>query len=164
MAAPGVVTPGTPLGAKMPEGFRCKLSFGRLTTFAFWARELTPAPVNNGNALDVTTFYNTLFKTKRPQVLYEVGDIQAVGLWDADIFKDAQYKALLGLESNISILFPQGSTFSVFGYLQSITPSRMTHGEVPMTTINVVVTNWDYVNHVEAGPAYADGYTGTADS
>lgn len=163
MAAPSVVTPGTPAGSKMPEGFRCKLSFGRLTTFAFWAKELTLFPINNGTPLDTTTFYNTLFKTKRPQVLYECGEVQAVGLWDPDVYKDAQYKALLGLETNISALFPQASTLSWFGFLQAITPGRLTSGEVPIMTLNIAVSNWDYTNHVEAGPAYSDGYTGTAD-
>lgn len=164
MAAPALVSAANPLGNKMPDGWKFRITFGLMTTFSVWATEISPPAVEGGPALPYTTFLNSSFMTKRPQYLWEIEAFSFTGMYDPDYWKDTMYKVLVNRETNFTILWPTSSTWTAYGYVRRLAPQRAAKGTQPLMDVTVEVTNWDYINKTEAGPVYVDNSTGTADS
>jgi len=167
MAAPSVQTRGTPAGSRLKRGWRSKFTFGLATTLPIWEFEIQLFEVDGGPPIPLSTFFNSVFHTKAPQALLDFTQLKVKGLYDPDIWKDANgYKTILNIEQACTLLWPTTGTLSFFGFPTKMrfTTLMVQQTEAPAVEFDVEVSNWDPVNRVEAGPAYADGYTGTSDT
>lgn len=165
MAAPSVVTRGTPAGAALKSGFRSKFGVAALTTFALWEFEITPGAWEGGEPIPFSSFFNTKYHTKRPQTLIEIGPYTITGKYEPNIFGPSMLPSLINVETTGTLLWPDLGTVSCYGWMRSCSFSNaLKEGQLPQATIVFEVSNWDVVNHVEAGPSFVDGYSGTADS
>jgi len=167
MAAPSVQTRGTPAGSKLRRAWRSKFTFGLAPTLPIWEFEITPWTFNGGPMINTSTFFNTLFHTKQFQGLIDVEKLVVKGLYDTDLLKDTNgYKTIMNQEQACTLLYPNLGTVSIFGgpNVMRFTTMVFNGTEAPAVEFDVEVTNWDPNNHVEAGPSYVDGYTGTSDT
>lgn len=158
MAAPSTTARQNPPGIKLPDGFSSKIAFSRDPDLDVWERTVKPSGTDGGEPIDVTTMHNTTWRTKRPRSLKDKSNITVEAGVDPSAFD--QLDELVNEEGSITQIFPDGGTESVWGFLKSWEPSNFTEGEMPTVTLEIVVTNWDPVNRVEAGPARVE-VTGT---
>lgn len=165
MAAPGLVTRTTPTGAHMPDGFgACRFAFGRLPSFGIREFEITPGKITGGTPIPQTTFFNLAWHTKAPQVLLDIENFKIKGQYSPDILKPtSSLLTLINQPGACSFVWPQGSSFTFFGYAMSATFGVIKEGTLPEVEIEVVVTNYDPVLRIEAAPVYVAGYAGTSD-
>lgn len=158
MTAPSPTARGTPSGISLKDGYQCLITFGANATLGIWEKELSPPGMDGGEKIDVTTMHNVDYKTFVPQALVTLTGNSVKAAYDPGAFSSIVQQ--VNREDTITFRFADGSTWAYYGYLRVFKPDNMQIGQFPMATIEIEVTNWDYVNKVEAGPAIAS-VTGT---
>jgi hypothetical protein len=109
--------------------------------------------------MNTSTQFNVKYHTKRPRKLINTEGAKIKFQLAAGT--KAEVEALINLEATITEIYPDGSTYAYFGYYKSVKFAAFKEGEKPTGDLEIVETDWDYVNSVEAGPAFAPAY-GTA--
>ena len=159
MAAPTPTTRATPSGIVIPEGFRSLITFARKSNIAFWEKSVTSAGLDGGDKIDITTQHNQRVKTFYPRRLFSGSDGSIKVAIDAKAKNDVM-NILLNQPDTITELFPDGSTYCYYGYLQKFEMGEFVEGGFPEATVTIVQTNYDHVNRVEALPVFTE-VTGT---
>lgn len=152
MAAPTPGTRTTPTAWKTDQGYRIEIVNSINPAVALWEIEVTPQGVEGGDAIDTTTQFNNIWHTKRPRALINAtgGKIKA----QLAAGTRNQATALINKEATITEIYPDGSTYAYYGFFKNVKFDAFKEGEKPTCEVEIVETDWDYVNSVEAGPAY----------
>ena len=151
MAAPSVVMSlHAPEGIPLGDGHGTLITFAASSTVSFWEMTVTPPGADGGEPVATTSMHNDLWRTKRPRQLIELTDCSLNAQYDPNLYTDIL--TLINVETTIGVRFPDGSLMAFYGYLRSFTPQEIQEGSPPTANIVIVPTNWDPVNHVEAGP------------
>lgn len=155
MAAPTATTRQSPPdGIYLPDGFRSLITFDRDPDIEFFEKSVQPPGIDGGDAIDTTTMHNVAWRTFRARKLKTMTPFSCKVAYDPLVF--SSINNLINQEGTVTIRFADGSTIAVFAYLKSFEPSELQEGQFPEATINVVPTNWDPVNDVEAGPTVTE--------
>ena len=157
MAAPAHTARVTPTGTKLDDPFPTTLAFSLAPNVGLWEKSIKPPGADGREPIDTTTMFNTTCVTKAPRVL--VDSTNATGKFQYDpAVLPVIYSTLLNKRGSITVWFATGAHWSYYGYLQKFTPTENSDStEPPMADVEVVITNWDPVNNVEALPAYSAG-------
>lgn len=157
MAAPASTARSTPVGKFLEEQFATKIAFSRLPAAAFWERTVTPPAVDGGDPIDITTMFNTEWRTAAPRTLKSLMPFDVVAAYDPRFYNEA-INTLINEEGSITVHHPDGSKEDFYGYLRSFTPgdNAQDGGDMPTATLNIVPTMWDPTNDVEADPVHTD--------
>ena len=146
--------------AVMEDGFSTTIEFGQ-TESTFCAKTVTPPAMIMGGANDVSCMSNTQYRTKASKKLIDLGDVTAVGYYNASLYDT--FVANLGTNQEITINFPQvagestsGGVLTFFGFLDSFTPGASEEGSAPEATVVIVVTNRDLTG-AESAPEFTPG-------
>ena len=157
MAAPSVVTPGTPSGFKLTEGFHFRIAFAKANTVGLWAKRVKPFGLTNGDKIDITDQENTLYRTAVARALIDLTDGTLSCAYNVASLSTIRGQLMgRGNEGAITAVVQDGSTVTVFGYVSDFEPQETGDGEQPMANVTIKVTNWDPVNKVEAGPVFSE--------
>lgn len=156
MAAPSTTAIATPSGIPLHEGYRAIIVFARLPTASFWVRTVKPPGVTKGEPIDITTQHNVEHTTKAEAALKEWTNAQVVASFDPNLYNNIK-NSLLGsrlasANGSVTIHFPDGSTLDFFGWGNNFDFSAFERLNKPEVTFDVVVSNFDPANDVEAGP------------
>lgn len=153
MAAPTVTARATPAGIKLDRGHSTKIAFARDSNVSFWEKEVTPPAVDGGDPIDTTTMFNTAYRTFASRALVTLPEFTVSAAYDPNVINDV-ITNLINQAGAITVHFPDGSTYSFFGYLKAFSPQGLSqdNADQPMAEVTIVVTNWDPANRVEAGP------------
>ena len=161
MAAPTPTARVAPNGTKLKDGYKSVITFARLSNFAIFEKSMTPPGYDGGDPIEQTTMHNDDVHTKAPQSLIDCTNSTIKCAYDPKCYKDSGGAlSLINIEDTITQRFSDGSTLAYYGYLKSWTPDEMSMGEQPEATVEIVVTNFDPVNKVEALPVLTE-VTGT---
>lgn len=153
MTAPSPAsTPNVPTGIKVDQGFKVRYVHSANTAINFWEISVKPPAIDGGEGIDTSVQANTKWHTMRPRALIKVGTMTAKVQYDADVY--SSLASLVNVEGTITVFWPNGDTLCFYGFYKSVTPSDMAEGEKPTADMEIVVTNWDYTGHVEAGPVF----------
>jgi hypothetical protein len=117
---------GTPTGKKIENGFRIKITFASNATVNFWERAVKPPGFDGGDPTDTTTQFNTTVRTKGSRKLITITDITGTVLYDPAVIP--QILALINVEQAVTVLWPDGATLALYGYLKNFEPAEMGHG------------------------------------
>lgn len=152
MAAPTATARQTPTPTKIriDEGFSIKITFASQPALAVHEKMVTPSGWSAGGGIDVTSQFNLEVFTKRARRLKEQTPVTYKAAYSPDELD--VIRGLIGFEDTITETFPDGTTLAYYGFLDEFTPDQFEIGKQPEATMKVVPTNWDKVNHVEAGP------------
>jgi hypothetical protein len=152
MAAPAATARTTPTGYRMDEGFKAKITFSLKPTLKVWEIDVNPPSVTGGEAIKTTTQHNLAWHTKAPQTLKECGPISLSVTYDPD---ELPYiYSMINVNQTVTVLHPDSATDAFFAYLKDFKPGKYSIGEKPTAEMEIVVTNWDAANKVEAGPTH----------
>ena len=156
MAAPTPLAIGTrtgQTGRKIDQGYQVLIGLSNSLAVNFWEISVKPPGIDGGDAIDTSTQFNTAVHTSRARFLKKITDAGAKVQFDADCLSSCY--AQVNVEQVITIFFPDGDRYTFFGYLKSFMPGDMAEGAKPEADIVIVVTNWDYINGVEAVPVFS---------
>lgn len=154
MAAPTPTIRQEPSGIKLQDGYKTLITFDHDPDICFWEKTVTPPGIDGGDSIEQTTMHNDDWRTMAPRSLKTLMDSNTVVAWDPNLY--TRILVLINREGTITVRFPDGSTLAYYGYLKSFEPSEMVEGTQPEATVNIVPTNWDYVNKVEAAPVLTE--------
>jgi hypothetical protein len=155
MAAPVPQTRVLPTAVRLDDGYQSVIVFDGYESLAIYEKSVQPPAMDGGDPIDTTTMLNTTVETKKPQCLVGFDDGTVVAAYDPGEL-DTLY-ALVNEEISITYAYPDGSAYCHWGSVRRVEPSPLVKGEQPEVTLTIVVTNWDPVNCVEAGPVFVDG-------
>lgn len=159
MAAPTPSARVTPTAWKEDQGFRIQVTNSVNPAIALWEIEVTPQGVEGGDPIDTSNQFNVKWHTKRPRALVnaEGGKMKCAVCAGSR----HEFEALVNIEGVITEHLPDGSTECYYGYYKSIKFDAFKEGERPTCEVEIVETDFDPVNAVEAGPVFT-GASGTA--
>lgn len=154
MGAPAPTVRGVPAGRRIPEGFRSYITFASSTTIGFFEVGVKPPSVDGGEPIDISTQHNLVYHQMYPRALKKIDSITFEAAYDPDFLP--AIRALVNTPDTITVLYPDGSTDAMFGYLQKIEFSEFKEGEFPKCNGTIVVTNTDNASAslAEQGPVF----------
>jgi hypothetical protein len=153
VAAPTVSTRTIPTGLKLPDGYQSTISFASKPGIKLWERNLAWPGIDGGDPINITTMLNVAWRTFGAKKLKTLSPFTVNVAYDPDVYPDIL--ALINLLDSITFHFPTAAYLCFYGYARNFMPQELQEGEFPMAAMNVVPTNYDPVNHVEAAPVYS---------
>lgn len=150
MAAPAETTRVTPVGIMLEDGFSSKIAFARDPDISLWEKSMKPPGAEGGDAIEQTTMHNLVYRTMASRALITLTESTMKCAFDMQVY--SQIIALINQPGAITQHFPDGSKLSYFGFLKNFEPDELQEGTQPEASCTIVPTNYDPVNHVEAGP------------
>jgi len=149
MALPSATAWQTPSGIPLWDGFFTLITFANDPDIGLWEKSTTPPGQDGGDAIDVTTFHNTTYRTKWPRSLVEITDGSFKAAYDPASW--TQILAQINVRQEITVTFNDLSTEAFWGHLKSAIPDEHTDGGQPECTVTFVVDNIDDA-YAESGP------------
>lgn len=151
MAAPSTTALTTPAGIALWDGFSSRIAFDRDPDASLWVKTLKLPGIDGGDAIDVTTMHNTLYRMFRERSLITITDATGTAAFDPNAWNNA-ISNLINQNGAITFHCPDDSTLDVWGYLRTFDIQEFTEGGHPVVNFAITVTNFDPTNKVEAGP------------
>lgn len=155
MANPVTTVRQTPGGIQLKEGFPVKVSFARDPDFEMAEKSVKPPMVNGGEAIDITTQFNNLLRTKYPRTLHELGPISGRSAYNPKAFASARSN-LVNQNGSVTCRWADGSTLDLFAFLRVFDPQEMSEGAQPEAAYEIEISNYDNATNAEVGPVYTD--------
>lgn len=141
--------------ARIDDGFATTIAFSAGTsgvTFLCYEKEVTPPGLSAEGPNDTTTMRNTLYRTKAPKSLVTMLPGSFVAAYDPEVIDEIV--AMLGVNQSIVITFPDDSTWTFWGWIDSFVPGPIVEGEQPTADVTIEVSNQNG-SQVETAPVYA---------
>lgn len=155
MAAPVLAVRAIPLAIRLDSGYQSLVVFRAIENLAIFEKTVQPPSPNGGDAIMTTTMLNQFSETKAPQRL--VGDDDAIVVAAYDPAVMSTLRQMTNVPDSITFAYPDGSAEVYWGYLQKVAKSPLQKDQQPEMTLTIVITNWDPINCVEAGPVFVNG-------
>ena len=112
--------------------------------------------IDMGGENDTTTMRNEHWRTRQPKKLKTLTNMSVTGAYDAELYDDAQILALIGVNQEITVTFPDLDTLVFWGWLDKFTPGEISEGSQPTATLEIIPSNQDDSNpQVETAPVWA---------
>lgn len=138
---------------RIDDGHATLFTFGSNPAVKFFEKTVTPPGVEGGGENDTTTMRNLNWRTRAPKKLKTLSNSSTTVSYDPAIYDDVL--ALLQTNQQITVTFPDASTVTFWGWLDSFVPGENTEGEQPTAEITVIPSNQDNTG-AEVAPVYAD--------
>jgi hypothetical protein len=154
MAAPAATARQTPAGIKLKDGHGTLVTFAADTDISLWEVEVKPPGIDGGDPIEQTTHHNVTYRTKAPQALLDLTNGEGTCQYDPNCV--TQCRALINVETTLTITFPDGSTDAIFGFMQTFEPDAIVTGEPPTASFTFVPTNVEPGTSTEQGPTFVN--------
>ncbi len=128
----------------LKDGYQTTIGFSALASgivFNVIAKEIgvTPPAIEGGGKIDLTTMRNSAARTFYPKQLYTIGDSSVVVAWDPTLYEEMA--AVIGVDQEITITFPDTTFLTYWGTLDSFAPNELVEGERPTAVLTIIATN-----------------------
>lgn len=136
------------------DGYQTLISFSANPTVHLKEKETTPPGIDGGDEVDTTTMRNTTWRTRQPRNLKTLTESSIVVSYDPVCYNELN--AMINVNQEITVTFPDGSSVVFWGWLRTFTPNSNTEGDQPTANCGITPSNQDN-NGVEVGPTYNAG-------
>lgn len=150
MAAPAVVVRVEPSGIPLHDGMKCVKACAADLNILLYEIETGIPGVDGGDPIDTSTQWNDDYRTMRSRQLKTLTEHTVKFAYDPAAL--GEIDAIINNETSWTDLFPDGSTYSYYGFARMVEYDPLVEGTMPTGTLTICPTNWDPVNRVEAGP------------
>ena len=150
MAAPVASARSAQTGIKLVDGYRSQITIALNPAINFWEKSNKPPGVDGGEPIPQTTMSNNLWRTMAARSLQTLTTSTSKAAYDPVLY--TEILAVLNKPTTITQSFGDGSTLAYYGYIQKMEFAELVEGTQPECDVTIVPTNFDPVNHVEAGP------------
>lgn len=138
--------------SRIDDGFATTMSFALAPTVKFYEKEVTPPSITGGGANDTTTMRNTAWRTMAPKKLKSLGEAKLSAAYDPAVYTDIL--SMIQVNQLITITFPDGSTYSFYGWVDEFAPGSIKEGAQPTADVKIICSNQN-----ESGEETAPIYT-----
>lgn len=140
--------------ARIDDGFPTTIAFAEAPAVKFYEKEVTPPGMEGGGANDITTMQNTTWRTRSPKQLKTLSECALVAAYDPEVYNDIV--AMMNVNQEITITFPDDSILVFWGWLDVFKPNRLVEGEQPTAEVTIIPSNLDAAGD-EIAPVYETG-------
>lgn len=139
--------------AFVDDGFPTLVTFSSSTSAAlyFYETEVTPPGFSAGGENDTTTMRNTSWRTKAPKKLITLSSFSEVAKYDPAILDEIT--DMIGVNQQITVTFPDESTWVFWGWVDEFTPNAVTEGTMGTANLTVIPSNQND-SQEETAPVY----------
>ena len=117
-----------------------------------WEKEVTPPGIEGGGANDTTTMRNATWRTKAPKQLISLTDAGITIAYDPSLYDEMV--AMVNVNQEIVVTFPDSSSLTFWGWIDTFTPNAIVEGEQPTADVTVIPSNQNAAG-VETAPSYS---------
>lgn len=128
-----------PTGNRIDDGFATTISFSGAPNVKLWEKQVTPVGMEGGGANDTTTMRNTAWRTRSPKKLKTLTDSSFTAAYDPAAYTDLV--ALINVNQEITITFPNDETLTFWGWLDKFSPGRIAEGSQPEADCTIIASN-----------------------
>lgn len=125
--------------SRIDDGFSTTVSFGLSPTVKFWEKQVTPPSITGGGSNDTTTMRNTTWRTLAPKQLKSLGQAKLSAAYDPAVYTDIL--SMIQVNQLITVTFPDGSTYSFYGWVDEFTPGAIAEGSQPTADVTIICSN-----------------------
>ena len=126
---------------RIDDGYQTLITFSASGSVAFYQKEVTPPGMDGGGSVDITTMLNTRYRTMNPKHLMTLTDMKLTAAYDPVVY--TSILAMLQMNQQITVTFPDGSTVQFWGYIDKFIPGALVEGQQPTAEVTIVPTNHD---------------------
>lgn len=143
MAAPQVIVRQTPVSSHLPHGFPAKVAFALDPNIDVWEVSVTPFGIDGQEPVNQTTMWNVEYTTLWPRALKSITPLVMTVLYDPVAW--GQLLTMVNQVQNITHQWMDGSTLSVWGFLQLVELGEQAEDatDPPTMDLTVMVANMD---------------------
>lgn len=158
MSAPALTARGTPSHSFLEDGFSTQVALSQAPTAELFEKTVDPPGVDGGEPVPLATMLSQTWRTFTSRELKTMTPMRMTCAYSSKCY--STLVSIINVEGSITIHFPDTSTVTFYGYLQSFEPSTVAEGVQPEAVVVIMPTNRDPINKVETGPVWVMG-TGT---
>jgi hypothetical protein len=159
MAAPVPDIRQVPAGYFLRNGYQALVTLRNAPNVELWEIQVTPPGFSYGEKIDLTTQHNAEIRTATYRALAELKDTKMKVAYDPKWY--GRFLSFAGVNTGITITFPDGSTLALWGFLSDFEPEDLEEGKRPEATVTIKATNVD-PSYTGWGPGLPGLGTGTA--
>jgi hypothetical protein len=137
--------------ARLDDGHQTLVSFAADTDVLFYEKTVTPPGIDGGGENDTSLMQNSTWRTRAPKALKTLTNASMTVAYDPAAYDEAV--ALIGVNTLVTVTFPDGATVAFWGWLNTFTPGEHVEGEQPTADIEIIPSNQN-ASLAETGPAY----------
>ena len=126
---------------RIDDGFATLISFDADSDVQMWEKEVTPPGVSGGGENDTSTMRNTAWRTRAPKGLITLSESSFSAAYDPAVFDEIV--AMVNVNQEITITFPDNSTLVFWGWIDEFTPGANVEGEQPTADVTIIPSNQD---------------------
>jgi hypothetical protein len=141
MAAPTPSSRSTPAGLILKDGYQSFITFASAPNISFWERKIKPPGLDGGDKIDITTMFNSDWRTFFPRSLVTLTPASVTALYDPNLYNTILNT--LNILDTVTVRWSDGSTLAFFGWLRKFEPGELSEGAPPECTIEVEPSNMD---------------------
>lgn len=138
--------------ARIDDGFATLIEFAEDSDVQMWEKEVTPPGVSGGGENDTSTMRNTTWRTRAPKGLITLSEASFSAAYDPAVYDEII--AMVNVNQEITITFPDNSTLVFWGWIDEFTPGANVEGEQPTADITIIPSNQNAAG-AEIAPVYA---------
>lgn len=125
--------------ARLTDGHSTVLRFQLNPAILFLHKEVTPPGLSGGGPNDITVMENISLRTRYPKKLITLMTCNITVQYDPLVY--AQIIAMINRNQAISVLFPDASTLTFYGWLDEFKPNAHREGEAPTADVKIEPSN-----------------------
>lgn len=140
--------------ARIDDGHGTTIDFSLASsgTTIWWEKTVTPPGYDGGGENDTTTMRNSVYRTRWPKQLITLTNASFVAAYDTLFY--SEILSMLNTNQYITVTFPDGSTLSFWGWINTFTPNEVVEGEQPTANVEIIPSNQNN-SKVETAPVRA---------
>lgn len=136
---------------RMDNGHQTLIEFSENANIKLWEKEVTPPGIDGGGAIETTTMRNDEWRTNAPKTLKTLTESTLTCAYDNAVYPEIV--AMVNVNQEIVITFPDGATLTFWGWLNTFIPNALVEGEQPTAEVQVIPSNQD-ANGDEIAPVH----------
>lgn len=126
---------------RLDDGFQTLIHFQNNPTVKFYERDVTPPGYSTGPMIDTTNMRNRRLRTMSFRKLKSLTPVQATVQYMSDVMDPDEVWAMLGVNQQITIEYPDNSFLQFWGGISDFIPSGASEGNLMTASITVQPTN-----------------------
>jgi len=136
---------------RIDDGFSTRITFSSNPSVKLYEKDVSPPGIDGGGEVDTTTMRNTTWRTRNPKKLKSLSESSFTAAYDPTVY--SQLVAMINVNQQITITFPDAKTLVFWGWLNSFKPASLKEGEQPTAECQIIPSNQNS-SGVETAPTY----------
>lgn len=137
------------MSQRLRDGLSTTVSFSLNPNVTLWETSVTPPGLDGGGPNDTTSMRNSTWRTRQPKKLKTLTAFTFTAQYDPVVYD--QFLAMLNVNQQITVKFPDGDKYTMWGWVNSLAPNAITEGSPPTITVGIEPSNQDN-SYNEVGP------------